>query len=51
MDCAASGSMLAILLLTVQFPWKLRVYTLVVWPFWGVPVPLKVAFWVPAAAK
>ena len=47
-DCAVKGSCEPKLFLAVQLPAKLRVYTLVVSPFAGCPVPLKVAFWVPA---
>ena len=47
-DCAVKGSCEPKLFLAVQLPAKLRVYTLVVSPFVGCPVPLKVAFWVPA---
>ena len=39
-DCAVSGSCEATLLLAVQLPAKFRVYTLVVCPFDGCPVPL-----------
>ena len=46
-DCAVSGSCDARVVLAEQLPAKLRVYTLVVCPFAGCPVPLKVAFWVP----
>ena len=49
-DCAVSGSCDARVVLAEQLPAKLRVYTLVVCPFAGCPVPLKVAFWVPAQA-
>lgn len=47
-DCAVKGSCEPKLVLAVQLPAKLKVYTLVVSPFVGCPVPLKVAFWVPA---
>ena len=43
-DCAVSGSCDARVVLAEQLPAKLRVYTLVVCPFVGCPVPLKVAF-------
>ena len=38
------------LALTAQLPEKSRVNALVVWPFWGVPVPLYVTGCVPAIA-
>ena len=43
-DCAVSGSCDAKVVLAEQLPAKFRVYTLVVCPFVGCPVPLKVAF-------